>query len=37
MITESLGGWPAHDMATLLHQFDPAQLPPREPWIYQPV
>ncbi|MCV7213935.1 tRNA glutamyl-Q(34) synthetase GluQRS [Mycobacterium crocinum] len=35
MITESLG-WPAHDMATLLHQFDPAQLP-REPWIYQPV
>ncbi len=35
MITESLG-WPAHDMVTLLHQFDPAQLP-REPWIYQPV
>lgn len=35
LITESLG-WPAPDMASLLTQFDPQQLP-REPWIYQPV
>jgi len=33
-ITESLG-WPSTDMAELLAQFDPGELP-REPWIYQP-
>jgi glutamyl-tRNA synthetase len=35
LISESLG-WHAGDVAALLDQFDPAQLP-REPWIYQPV